>query len=154
MESIIKGTAPKSTDPATRAPRLPSTYDELVERSPQGSIFAHRWWLEAVAPGKYEILEIKKGDGIQAAWPIVYQKSDGAKHVYMPAVTQRLGILFAPSDGKPVEVQSKNQKLTTELIEQLGDTDSFHHNFHENFTDWLPFCWREFTQTNRYTYVF
>ena len=77
----------------------------------------------------YEILEIKKGDEIQAAWPIVYRKSDGAKHVCMPALTQKLGILFAPSDAKPVEAQSKNQKLTTELIEQLGDTASFRSEF-------------------------
>ena len=101
----------------------------------------------------YEILEIKKGDEIQAAWPIVYHKSDRAKHVCMPALTQKLGILFAPSDAKPVEAQSKNQKLTTELMEQLGDTASFRQNFHENFTDWLPFYWRGYTQTTRYTYI-
>src|SRR5580700_10078789 len=132
---------------------LPLNYDELVKRSPQGSIFAHRWWLEAVAPGMYEILEVKKGDGIQAAWPIVYRKIDGVKHVCMPSLTQKLGILFAPSNAKPVEEQSTNQKLTTELIEQLGDTASFHQNFHENFTDWLPFYWRGYSQTTRYTYV-
>ena len=132
---------------------LPLNYDELVTRSPQGSIFAHRWWLEAVAPGMYEILEIKKGDEIQAAWPIVYRKSDEAKHVFMPALTQKLGILFAPSSAKLVETQSKNQKLTTELMEQLGDTASFRQNFHENFADWLPFYWRGYGQTARYTYV-
>jgi hypothetical protein len=132
---------------------LPLNYDELVKRSPQASIFAHRWWLEAVAPGMYEILEIKKGDGIQAAWPIVYLKSDGAKHVCMPALTQKLGILFDPSNAKPIEEQSKNQKLATELISKLGDAASFHQNFHENFTDWLPFYWRGYCQTARYTYV-
>jgi len=143
----------KDTTPACGSAKLPSTYEELVKRSPQGSIFAHRWWLEAVAPGMYEILEIKKSDGIQAAWPIVQLKSDGAKHVCMPALTQKLGILFAPSNAKPIEEQSTNQKLAKELLEQLGDTASFHQNFHENFTDWLPFYWRGYAQTTRYTYV-
>jgi len=133
--------------------KLPSTYEELVTQSPQGSIFAHRWWLEAVAPGMYEILEVNEGDGIQAAWPIVYHKSDGAKHVCMPPLTQKLGILFAPSDITPVEMQSKNQQLAAELIEQLGDIASFHQNFHENFTDWLPFYWQGYAQSARYTYV-
>ena len=128
-------------------------YEEFVKRSPQGSIFAHRWWLEAVAPGMYEILEINEGGGVRAAWPIVCSKSDGAKHVCMPALTQKLGILFAPSGARPVEAQSKNQRRTTELIEQLGDTASFHQNFHENFIDWLPFYWRGYAQTTRYTYV-
>jgi hypothetical protein len=132
---------------------LPLDYTELVRRSPQGSIFAHRWWLDAVAPGMYEILEVRNGGGIQAAWPIVYIEREGAKHVCMPSLTQKLGILFAPSGARPVEVQSTNQKLTTELMEQLGNTATFHQNFHENFTDWLPFYWRNYGQTARYTYV-
>ena len=81
----------------------------------------------------YEILEIKKGDGIQAAWPIVYLKDDGAEHVCMPALTQKLGILFAPSNAKPIEEQSTNQKLAKELLEQLGDTASFHPEFSREF---------------------
>src|ERR1700680_3541175 len=148
MESVVK-----DTFAVARSPRLPSTYEELVKRSPQGSIFSHRWWLEAVAPGMYEILEIKKGNQIQAAWPIVYLKRDGEQHVCMPALTQKLGILFAPSNVKPVEAQSTNQRLTTELMDQLGEAASFHQNFHENFTDWLPFYWRGHAQTTRYTYV-
>jgi hypothetical protein len=148
MKAVIPSGAPP------RSPTLPSTYEELVKRSPQGSIFAHRWWLEAVAPGMHEILEIKQGDEIQAAWPIVFADGDEAKHVCMPALTQKLGILFAPTSARPVEAQSKNQRLTTELIERLGDTVSFHQNFHENFNDWLPFCWQGFHQTTRYTYVF
>jgi hypothetical protein len=145
--------ATKDTTPVELLPKIPSTYEDLVRRSPQGSIFAHRWWLDAVAPGMYEILEVKKGDGIQAAWPIVYIKSDQGRHVVMPSVTHRLGILFAPSNAKPVEVQSNNQALAKELIDRLGDTAGFHQNFHENFTDWLPFSWRGFNQTTRYTYV-
>ena len=148
----MKAVIPSAVPP--RSPTLPSTYEELVKRSPQGSIFAHRWWLEAVAPGMHEILEIKQGDEIQAAWPIVFADGDEAKHVCMPALTQKLGILFAPTSARPIEAQSKNQRLTTELIEQLGDTASFHQNFHENFNDWLPFCWQGFNQTTRYTYVF
>lgn len=149
MESVIKDTKRPRT-----SPRLPMNYEELVKRSPQRSLFAHRWWLDAVAPGMYEILQIKQGDEIQAAWPVVFDETDGTKHVHMPALTQKLGILFAPSSAKPVETQSKNQRLTTELIERLGDTASFQQNFHENFNDWLPFCWQGFTQTTRYTYVF
>jgi len=148
MEASIANTAPVGVS------RLPSTYDELVEQSPQGSIFAHRWWLEAVAPGMYDILEIRDSDGLRAAWPVVYDSDDGAKHICMPALTQKLGILFAPSKANPAEVQSTNQKLATELINKLGETSRFHQNFHENFTDWLPFYWQGFTQTIRYTYVF
>ena len=37
-------------------------YETLVRTSPQGSIYCHRWWLEAVAPEEYRILEIRRGD--------------------------------------------------------------------------------------------
>jgi len=138
---------------AEESTKPPSTYAELVKLSPQGSIFAQRWWLDAVTPGTYELLEIRNGGGLHAAWPVVYLKKDGAKHVCMPAMTQKLGILFAPSAAKPVEAQSTNQRLTMELMDQLGEPASFHQHFHENFTDWLPFYWRGHTQTTRYTYV-
>jgi hypothetical protein len=86
--------------------RPPSTYDELVRRSPQGSIFANRWWLDAVAPGMYELLEINKGGEVHAAWPVVHIVRDGAKARLYAGSNQKLGILFAPSTAKPVEVQS------------------------------------------------
>lgn len=143
----------KDTVAAGGWPTLPSTYEELVKRSPQGSIFAHRWWLEAVAPERYEILEVRNRGGLHAGWPVVYFKRGGAKHICMPPLTQKLGILVAPSYAKPIEVQSTNQRLATELIRQLGHYATFHQNFHENFTDWLPFCWHGYTQTTRYTYV-
>lgn len=143
-----------SDPPATRNPPTPPlTYDELVRRSPQGSIFAHRWWLEAVAPGMHEIIEIKRGGAVHCAWPVVRAPKDDGVHFFMPSLTQKLGILFSPIEGKLNEQQSNNQKLMEEFIGNIGEFHSFHQNFHENFTDWLPFHWAGFTQTSRYTYV-
>jgi hypothetical protein len=101
----------------------------------------------------HEILEIRSEGGFHAGWPLVYCKRDGAKHISMPPLSQKLGILVAPSDAKPAEAQSTNQRLATELIRCLGEPASFHQNFHENFSDWLPFYWHGYTQTTRYTYV-
>jgi hypothetical protein len=131
----------------------PLSYDALLKQSPQASIYAHRWWLNAVAPGKYHILEIRNGSGLQAAWPVVYLEGESGKHICMPPLTQKLGILFAPSSAKPVELQSTHQRLTKELLDHVGEFVSFHQNFHENFTDWLMFYWNGYTQTSRYTYV-
>jgi hypothetical protein len=137
----------------TEPKKLPSTYDELLRQSPQASIFAHRWWLDAVAPGMYEILEHTEKGHVKAAWPIVRRTEAGGRHVYMPLLTQKLGILFAPVEAKTVELLSTNQKLSGHLIDKLGETVTFNQCFHENFSDWLPFYWRGYTQTTRYTYV-
>ena len=88
-----------------------------------------------------------------AAWPILRSIEGAKQRVYMPPLTQKLGILFAPSSAKPAELQSANQSFTTELLERLGEVSEFTQNFHENFTDWLPFFWRGYSQSTRYTYV-
>jgi hypothetical protein len=137
----------------TQSTTGPATYEDLVKCSPQASIFACRWWLEAVVPGNFDILQVAHNNQIQAAWPIVYLKRNSARHVCMPPLTQKLGILFAPVAINRPGLLSLNQKRAAELIDRLGNIDTFQQNFHEGFTDWLPFYWRGYSQTTRYTYV-
>src|SRR5205809_2610646 len=62
----MNGSSPTSADAELRA-----RYDLLVERSPQGSIFATSWWLDAVAPGGWRMHCAEKGEELVAAWPTV-----------------------------------------------------------------------------------
>jgi lipid II:glycine glycyltransferase (peptidoglycan interpeptide bridge formation enzyme) len=48
---------------------------------------------------------------------------------------------------------SQEKELMTSLIEQLPPCDYFHQRFHYSISNWLPFYWRGFEQTTRYTYV-
>lgn len=132
---------------------LPRTYEELLDQSPQESIYANTWWLDAVAPNSYEVIELRNNEGLLAAWPVVYKQDIESRHVVMPGLTQKLGIVFSRSDGKSVEIQSRNQHRCEELIHRVENCASFTQNFHEAFTDWLPFYWRGYKQTTRYTYV-
>jgi len=155
LVSLVPNESAARLPPAPKPPvaAAPSTYEELIACSPQGSIYAYPWWLEALAAGEVEILELRRGGLLQAAWPLVCISVDRNRHLRMPPLTQKLGILFAPSTAKPVEQQSLHQRLCGELIAKLGEFATFNQNFHENFTDWLPFHWRGFSQTTRYTYV-
>jgi hypothetical protein len=149
-QDTLRGARPLAAERTT----APMTYEDLLLCSPQASIFATPWWLEAMAPGRHTALELRGADGaLTAAWPLVVSHGDDGRRYEMPALTQKLGVLFAPPLGKAVEVQSANQKLVGELIAKLGPYGSFHQNFHETFTDWLPFYWQGFAQTTRYTYV-
>lgn len=129
------------------------SYECLVSRSPQGSIYCRRWWLDAVAPESYRILTVERGGKLLAAWPIVSRQQHGRTDVVMPQMTQKLGILFSPSEAKYAEQLSTQHQLVSELIDQLPVSGSFEHRFHEEFTNWLPFFWRGFEQTTRYTYA-
>ncbi len=122
---------------------------QLIEVSPQSSIYARPWWLDAVAPGRWEYLTLEKGDDVQAAMPIVWK----GRNIVMPPLTQTLGILFQPLQGSYATTTSARQRLVTEMIDKIPPCHRFSQQFNYNFTDWLPFYWDGFRQTTRYTYV-
>lgn len=130
-------------------------YDALVTSSPQGSIYCRRWWLDAVAPGKYKILEVRRGGTLIAAWPVTRAESCESGAYVMPPLCQKLGILFNKSlyAKKYSEFLSDQHKICEELLGHIAPGLTFEHRFHESFTNWLPFYWSGFYQTTRYTYI-
>ena len=132
-----------------------SGYDDLVQASPQGTIFTSRWWLEAVAPGSYRILQVERGGQVQAAWPIILRKRLGSRPIVtMAPLTPWLGILHRPTDEAKLSTRLQREKeLADQLIDQLPSFAALHLHFHRNFDNWLPLYWRGFSQTTRYTYV-
>jgi hypothetical protein len=128
-------------------------YDQFVDLSPQGNLYCHTWWLDAVAPGHYEILTAKSGNAIKAAWPIVWAEGAWRRRARMPRLTARLGVLLSPFEGKYAEGLSREHELIDSLLSQLPEGCLVDMWCHESFTNWLPFCWRGFEQTTRYTYV-
>lgn len=115
-------------------------------------IFSQAWWLDAVAPGSWGEVAIEKGGQIHARLPYVIQRKHGLTLLTMPPLTQTLGPWLRPYSGKYVNRLSKEKQLMTELIEQLPRFDLFQQNFHYSITNWLPFYWKGFQQTTRYTY--
>jgi hypothetical protein len=71
----------------------------------------------------------------------------------MPPLTQTLGPWLSGYEGKYTNRLSRDKELMTELIEKLPHFDLFQQNFHHSVTNWLPFYWRGFQQTTRYTYL-
>ncbi len=117
------------------------------------SFFEQPWWLEAVAPGQWDEIIIKRGEEVILRFPYVIKKENGFTSISMPSVTQTLGPWFRPLKGKHSSQLSLQKELMTELIQQLPPHDSFYHRFHHSITNWLPFYWKGFTQSTRYTYI-
>lgn len=126
----------------------------FLEKSPQASIFAQPWWLEAVAPGQWEYLTVEKNGEIVALLPIV-KKQGRFKRLSLtqPKLTQTLGVMLCPLEGKYANQISRQIELTNALIEKLPEFSYFSQSFNYNFTNWLPFYWNGFQQTTFYTYV-
>src|SRR6266511_1105030 len=94
----------------------PADYDELVAASPQGSVFATSWWLDAVAGGRWRANTLSEGAGIVAAWPTVVRRTRwGEVHEGAP-LTPYLGPLFLPKDSelrrREEEVKRLDRKST------------------------------------------
>ncbi|MBF4344489.1 methicillin resistance protein, partial [Vibrio anguillarum] len=70
-----------------------------------------------------------------------------------PSLTQNLGPWIRSAHGKYSKQLSREKDLMEALIEQLPQHHYFNQNWHYSNTNWLPFYWKGFEQSTRYTYV-
>ena len=116
-------------------------------------IFQEPWWLDAVAPNAWQSLEVVEGGQIVARMPIVLQRKLGFSVIRQPPLTQVLGPWIRTSSANAAKRMTREKRLLNQLIDQLPPWDYFEANFHRGMTNWLPFYWRGFEQTTRYTYL-
>jgi len=69
-----------------------------------------------------------------------------------PKLTPHLGPWLRGSSAKLTNRLAEEKELMHELIEALPRFDLFRQCFAPELTNWLPFYWRGFRQTTRYTY--
>ncbi len=124
-------------------------------QSAEGSncLFDQPWWLDAVAPDQWSAIEIRRGDQLTARWPFTIKRRYGMTLLGMPDVTPVLGPWIAPSEGKYVTRLTREKDALTELLDELPRFDFFSQRMHPSMQNWLPFHWRNWQQTTRYTYV-
>ena len=117
------------------------------------SLFQQPWWLNAVAPGRWSAVEIYRGDELKARLPYVVDRRMGLTLFRQSPLTPSLGPWVSPSEGKYASQLARQKELYMDLIAQLPVHDYFSQNFHCSVENWLPFYWKGFQQTTRYTYV-
>ena len=131
-------------------------YRELCAQEPSIPIYSRDWWLDCVCgENKWDVLlyfSDRSPEAIEAAFPFY---TPYKKEIIMPVFTKTMGIWFNPNFEK--EDYSKNllrkQNICEQLIRNLPEHTYFVQNFHYLFTDWLPFYWKGYRQTTRYTYI-
>lgn len=129
-------------------------YRQLCETSTRPLIFQTALWLDAAAgENNWDVILTKKGDQITGAFPYVTRKKYGFFEVTLPPLTYYLGpIFFYPSDLKEQNKRSFQKKILTEIIEQIPENDRFITQTDFEFDYWLPFYWKGYEQTTRYTF--
>jgi len=136
-------------------------WDEFVQRSPQGTVFAKSFWLEAFerwTPGnKARVFVVRGGDGaIQAGVPLFVQRVGHRQSVEVPPLTAYTSLLLAPRTRKD---ENREAEWETKTIDQLlaelrGCTCDRIRLLHApSLTDVRGFTWQGWDATPRYTYV-
>lgn len=130
-------------------------WDRFVEISPQGTVFCQSFWLKATAGSEFSILTIQRDGQIVAGIPLPYSRSGfRGRTVAMPALTQTLGVLLAPSGKATYERRlSDDIEATSQLVNAIPEVPYFNTVCNYNFRNWTPFFWEGYQQTTSYTYV-
>jgi len=132
-----------------------SKYRNLCSNEITIPLFSMDWWLDAtVGSENWDVAIVEKDSKIVASFPYVKQKKGIFTLLNMPKFTPYLGIWIKyPSGQKYTNRLSYEKEIINELINQLPQFDYFSQRFYYNFTNWLPFYWKNFIQTTKYTYV-
>ena len=118
----------------------------------EAPVFIQPWLLEAVAPARWDYVVVRRGDEIAAVMPFVFKRWGSWHFVEGPYKIPYLGPWLRPSTAKYPKQLAEQKDLLGELIDTLPKLGNFHQAFHPGITNWLPFYWRGFQQTTRYTY--
>jgi len=127
-------------------------YRSLCEQEKTIPIFSQAWWLDAVAADKWDVVLVKKGDQIIGALPYVVKKKYGFTLLIQPILTQNLGPWIKPTQKSYPKRLAHEKDVLGELADQLPKCHYYRQNWHCDLQNWLPFYWRHFEQTTRYTY--
>ncbi|MEK9727560.1 MAG: methicillin resistance protein [Candidatus Margulisiibacteriota bacterium] len=129
-------------------------YFEFAAREPI-PIFSQPWWLDAVCiDGQWDVAIFEKNNTVIASLPYYMKNKGPFKLITMPPLTQTMGpFITYPEGQKYAKKLAYEKEVMNVLIDQLPKVDYFCQNFHPSITNWLPFYWRGFSQTTRYTYI-
>lgn len=126
--------------------------DKMKPHELEGNIFMQPWWLDIVAPGRWEDVTIEKGGEVFARWPIVKKKDRGFLLIEMPVLTQKLGPWIKQTSSKKQAIHSNERSTLIKLIKKLPKFDKFNYNLSSDITNHLPFIWNGFEQSSGTTF--
>lgn len=132
---------------------MPEPPDNAGSVDCSNCLFDQPWWLDAVAPRGWLEVAIESGGKVVARWPFVRRRRYGLTFLSQPPYTPALGPALALPDGKYATRLAREKELLGGLLDRLPPFHYMAQRFHYSTQNWLPFYWRGWEQTTRYTYV-
>ena len=121
------------------------------------SIFMQPWWLDIVCSlsgMKWNVILYEKGGHIWGSFIYTYKKKIGFNLIMPPELTPLSGPYIKYPEGQRVSKKlSWEKEIMSYFINNLPKFDKFAIYFNHSFKNWLPFYWKGFKQTTKYTYI-
>lgn len=128
-------------------------YRQLCDAEGDGiPLFLQHWWMELVCEGKqWDVLLCERDGRIAGALPYLEGRKLGLRYVLQPQLTQFSG----PWLSNDLDEESRLRTLD-DLAAQVDGLRLaiYMQRFAPGIDNWLPFYWRGYSQTTRYTYRF
>ncbi|WGF87854.1 GNAT family N-acetyltransferase [Marinivivus vitaminiproducens] len=133
-----------------RSVTIPVTEAGLAQAN---ALFQQDWWLNAASPGGWDAVTVEQGGACVARLAFAVRRHAGITALTQPPLTPFLGPWLRMAEGKANTRLAREHELLGKLADALPPYDVFAQDFHPQYANWLPFHWRGFRQTTRYTYV-
>jgi GNAT acetyltransferase-like protein len=116
------------------------------------AIFQQPWWLDALAPGRWDEATVERNGRVVARLPYVVRGRRPLRVLTMPPLTQTLGPWVEPSTAKPAHALAEEIELLAALEAALPAADAFVQQFSPTMLNALPFYWAGYSLELQYTY--
>jgi hypothetical protein len=121
---------------------------------PAQSVFHKAWWLDLATDGNWRAATVRRGNEVVGEMPYSLGRKGLWRTSQMPPLTRTLGPALKPFAGDPAHAMLDRIDITTRLIEQIPEVDSFYQIFDPRVEDALAFGMNGFTVSTRYTLQF
>jgi len=116
------------------------------------AMFQQPWWLDAVAPSRWEEATVERDGRVIARLPYVVRGRGPLRVLTMPPLTPTLGPWVERSQAGPARALSHELELLGALEAALPRADEFSQNFSPTMLNALPFHWAGYRLEMKYTY--
>lgn len=131
-------------------------YKELC-RTKDIPLFSQYYWMDAVCgPDNWDVIIVEENNNVLGTLTYYLNSIDNEFEIRKAPLTQNNGIIYYyPKGLKYDRMLSFEYKVADAIIDKLEELNikRFRQYFHHSFANWLPFYWRGYSQSTRYTYV-
>jgi len=121
-------------------------------------LFSRDWWLDAACGEEnWDVVVIENNNIIIGTMPYYKKTKFGMRILSQPKLTGKLGPWIKPSESSSETKYStelaKQKDIMEMFIQQLPKYSYFTQSWPSSMKNWLPFYWKGFQQTTRYSYI-